>query len=385
MQYIQSPAQAGPLCDLIDSLDPKARIALDTEFDRVTTFYPRLALLQLKIGKECYLIDPLTFDITPVLNSLCQSRALVLMFASAEDLEVIADATRAQGKAALPQRICDLQLIEGFNLAGWMRSLQSALESELLVKLPKEETRSDWLQRPLSASQLQYAVQDVEYLEALYESELSKFIADDPRLEWFKAEMQRKRNLALLEIDPHTLYLGVAGAGSLSMPELIRLKYLCERRYEYARAHDIALNRVITGKALCALAKFTPMTFQALASCKVNWGAIRQHGKLMISWIKESMAIPQEELSLPYDAAAPGRSKENTGAALKLYLTECAKRQCIAPELLNSKKLITNYFYAKKTKGEALLEQTWMRECIGEICLDDVRAQFKRCHDGTQY
>lgn len=372
--YVDSPARIAELAAIIKSQSSSDRIALDTEFDRVTTFYPRLALLQLEIAGVCYLVDPLVCDIAPVIEALCATGATVLMFAAAEDLEVLADAAERGGRADLPLHIADLQLMEGFNSSGWMRSLQTALESELGVSLPKEETRSDWLRRPLTDAQLEYAAQDVQYLRELHDHELAKFAENDQRLRWFEDEMLRRRDAALLPVDPQELYLSVGGAGALSRKEQIRLRYLCARRFEYAVSHDEALNRVITGKALCAIAKFTPMTFQALASCKVNWGAVRQHGRLIIDWVKESLSLEDTELKPPYDSCAPGRSRENTGAALKRHLASRAQVCRVAPELITSKKLINNYFYEKKAGGIPLLEQGWMRECAGELNLVAIRA-----------
>lgn len=378
INYVADAAQIRDLSALINSLTADDRIALDTEFDRVVTFYPRLALLQLEISGVCHLVDPLSCDIAPVSAALCETQATVLMFAAAEDLEVLADAAARNGQPDLPQHIADLQLLEGFNGSGWMRSLQSTLESELGVSLPKEETRSDWLQRPLTQAQLEYAAQDVQYLKALHDHELEKFPAGDRRLCWFEDEMRRRRQAALAPVVPEELYLSVGGAGLLNQKELLRLRHLCARRYEYAVAHNEALNRVITGKALCTIAKFTPMTFQALASCKVNWGAVRQHGNLIIGWVKESLALESAALKPPYDSCAPGRSKENTGAALKHHLGKRAKICGVAPELITSKKLINNYFYVKKHGGDALLEQGWMRECVGEINLGAIRAEFAK-------
>ncbi|MGN0908401.1 MAG: HRDC domain-containing protein, partial [Succinivibrio sp.] len=186
---------------------------------------------------------------------------------------------------------------------------------------------------------------------------------------WFAQEMRSMCAEALREPVPGELYRQVQGAGALSRRALQRLCYLCARRYEYAVEHDEAQNRVITGKALCSLAEHTPLTSQGLASCGMNWGAVRQHGRDVIGWIKESMALPDVDVAPPYDAFSPGRTLRSSADGMKHVLNSAAQKAGIAPELICSKKLINDYFYAKRTGGTPKLCSGWCRECLGDIDL----------------
>ncbi len=353
----------------IDSLGADDCIALDTEFDRIKTLLPILSLLQLEIDGSCYLIDPLSFEIKPVIKALCECQARILMFSCIEDLEVIVnEAKRCELKSRLPHKLIDLQLMSAFANVGFQRGLQATLSSDLKVMLKKTETRSDWLARPLSQEQIGYAADDVFYLKALFDKTLSFFKAEDERLDWFYMAMQDLRATVIKDIEPKDLYLFVSGAGSLKADALSRLLFLCEKRYEYAFEHNIALNRVITGKALVPLALYTPLTLQGLLSNKMHPVAVRQHGKLVLGWIKQSLTLPKElKPKRAYDSYAPGRSDKSLGHLLKHHLQTKAKEHNIDADLLCTRKLINDFFYHRAEGGKALLQSSWMKECVGDL------------------
>lgn len=353
----------------IECLGAEDFIALDTEFDRIKTLLPILALVQLEIEGSCYLIDPLAFEIKSIIKALCESKAHILMFSCIEDLEVIVnEARRCELDNKLPHNLIDLQLMSAFANVGFQRGLQVTLSSDLAVDLEKSETRSDWLARPLSKEQIGYAADDVFYLKALFEKTLSFFKPKDERLKWFYMAMQDLRASVLKDIEPSELYLSISGAGSLPLNALARLQFLCEKRYCYAFEHNIALNRVITGKALVPLALHTPLTMQGLLSNKMHPVAVRQHGKMVISWIKESLSLDKSPtLQRAYDSYAPGRSDKSLGHMLKHHLDVKAKEHNIDPDLLGTRKLINDYFYHKALGGVSMLQSSWMRACVGEL------------------
>ncbi len=260
-------------------------VALDTEFTRVVTYYPVLCLIQLKFGGRIYLIDGLCEGIALIVEALNKRKGPVITFSGSEDLEVLVNEARIhQIEPQLPEKLIDLQVLAGFCGGQGTPGLQACLTKYLDIALDKGETRSDWMLRPLSPSQLKYAACDVEYLEPLHAR--LKELCSPENYAFFEAEMNELREAALNELDPKDAYLNISGAGRLNPRQLSRLQYLCEKRLSYAREHDEALNRVITGKALCKIAQRMPLTPQGLASCQVKWGAVREHGKLVIGWSK---------------------------------------------------------------------------------------------------
>lgn len=131
--------------------------AIDTEFHRERTYFPHLAFVQIAWSGGIALLDPLAVDVAP-LAAVFESGAVAVLHAADQDLEVL---ERACG--ALPQRIFDTQLSAGF-LGYVSPSLVSLAEALLGVRLHKGDQLADWVQRPLSASQLSYAAGDVAHL-----------------------------------------------------------------------------------------------------------------------------------------------------------------------------------------------------------------------------
>ncbi len=128
-------------------------VALDTEFMRVDTFYPIAALLQIGDGKSAWLIDPLLINDWRPLSALLENPAVIkVVHACSEDLEVLLRLT-----GSLPVPLFDTQLAAAYLNLGFSMGYSRLVQEVLNIDLPKGETRSDWLQRPLSETQISYA------------------------------------------------------------------------------------------------------------------------------------------------------------------------------------------------------------------------------------
>ncbi len=145
-------------------------IALDTEFIRVDTFYPIAGLLQVSDGVSTFLIDPLLIDDwQPLAQVFSNQQVVKVLHACGEDLEVFSLLT-----GALPVPLFDTQVAAGYLNIGFSMGYSRLVQHVLGIELPKGETRSDWLQRPLSDLQVLYAAQDTEYLVDVYQALLAQ-------------------------------------------------------------------------------------------------------------------------------------------------------------------------------------------------------------------
>src|SRR5690554_1631772 len=156
-------------------------LALDTEFFRESTFYPVPALLQLTAGDAVYLIDPQALEPTESLRALLSGGPLKLLHASSEDLEVL---DVWAGVAVAP--VVDTQVAQGLLGEDPAIGYQRLVEHWTGVLLPKEETRSAWLERPLSEAQCLYAALDVVYLLEVWKRQRER-LAELKRLAWLEA------------------------------------------------------------------------------------------------------------------------------------------------------------------------------------------------------
>jgi ribonuclease D len=160
--WIDTPAA---LANWIAARTTPQLIGLDTEFMRTNTFTPRLALVQLCVDGQIALLDiPQLGRPEPLIAQLLDVRNLCVMHSAGEDLEALAPML-PRGPAAL----FDTQIAAAMTGLGFGLSYQKLVALLIGVDVPKGETRSDWLLRPLSAAQLEYAAQDVVWLPRLHE------------------------------------------------------------------------------------------------------------------------------------------------------------------------------------------------------------------------
>ena len=142
----------------------KPYVGIDTEFRRTSKDNMRLALLQINDGEEIYLIDTTAINNLKDECSFLHSHSVVKIFHSCkEDIEAIYSWT---GKLLV--NIFDTQIAEAILGGEYSVSYQGLVEKKLGIKVDKGETRSNWLRRPLTDSQLKYAASDVEFLIDLY-------------------------------------------------------------------------------------------------------------------------------------------------------------------------------------------------------------------------
>ena len=186
-------------------------IGLDTEFVRERTYYPRPALVQVSDAQGVLLVDPTEIsDWGPLAEFLTDPAVLVVMHACGEDLDVLDVMT-----GTTPRRIFDTQLAAAFAGRRFSLGYRELVATLLDITLDKGETRSNWLRRPLSPSQLHYAALDVLYLLPLYRH-LSSALDRLRRTSWLEDEIEHQRRARAADSRPEASYLRIRGRGALS-------------------------------------------------------------------------------------------------------------------------------------------------------------------------
>jgi ribonuclease D len=159
---------------------------LDTEFMRTDTFHAKLALVQVEIGGRTGIIDaPAMNGHAALAAHLAEARNVCVMHSASEDLEALSAIMPAG-----PATLFDTQVAAAMTGLGPGLSYQKLVAALLGVDLPKGETRSDWLKRPLSPAQLEYAAQDVEHLPRIH-ALLAARLAELGRGEWLAEDCRR--------------------------------------------------------------------------------------------------------------------------------------------------------------------------------------------------
>ena len=190
------------LAYLNEELLQKPFVGVDTEFRRTTKDNMRLGLLQVNEGEEIYLIDTILINDPKDHCSFLFSDSVIKIFHSCkEDLEAVFAWTDRK-----LVNIFDTQIANAFLNGDYSIGYQSLVEQKLDIVLNKNETRSNWIRRPLSDSQLKYAALDVEYLIHLYEEQKEELIKSS-KLDWHNQDIEKLLRVtfnpsnALLELE----------------------------------------------------------------------------------------------------------------------------------------------------------------------------------------
>ncbi|POA50700.1 MULTISPECIES: ribonuclease D [unclassified Pseudomonas] len=344
-------------------------VALDTEFMRVDTFYPIAGLLQVGDGQRAYLIDPLTIDNWQPLAELLENPAVVkVVHACSEDLEVLLRLT-----GSLPAPLFDTQLAAAYLNLGFSMGYSRLVQEVLGIELPKGETRSDWLQRPLSETQVSYAAEDALHLAQVF-SQLRPKLSED-KYRWVLEDGAELVANLRREVDPNEVYRDAKLAWKLSRAQLAVLRELCAWREREARARDLPRNRIVREHALWPLARTQPDTLSALAKIEdMHPRTVRQDGEFLLDLIKRSAKLGPEHWPpalpepLPIEASALLKRLKAVGQAE-------AERLGIAPELMLRKKTLESLLKSGFPSGPYQLPDSlrgWRRELMGQALLDSL-------------
>ncbi len=237
-----------------------ARIGLDTEFIRERTFWPQLALVQMAVGQDILLIDPLIPGMTEALAPWLADESIIkVMHSASEDLVAFKWAC-----GVLPRPLFDTQIGAALAGIGGGMGYQKLVAEITGVALAKGETRSDWMRRPLSESQLQYAADDVEHLFALHDAIGAKLQALG-RQQWLYDDGERLLANVANDEDrwPH---LAMRSAQFLDAAAQRRLLRLLRWRDVQARSSDRPRSWILDNELAATLARTPPADAAALAA-----------------------------------------------------------------------------------------------------------------------
>ena len=305
-----SPAPANPASALAHWIDhpdtlrrwletPVSRIGLDTEFIRERTYWPKLALVQIALstadGEQILLIDPLVPGMTDALAPmLADPSVLKIMHSPSEDLIALRHSC-----GEVPRPLFDTQAAAAIAGIGAGMGYQKLVAEVTGVALAKGETRSDWLRRPLSASQLEYAADDVAHLFEMHDA-LSRRLDELGRTSWLEADMARTVDLAIEDAPDTWPHLSMRSAQFLDVEGQARLLRLLRWRDGHARRVDLPRSWVLDNELAYGLARTPPGSREALAQIV---SAHPKGPRKLIDAVWTALATP-----LPDEAAAPDAS-----------------------------------------------------------------------------
>ena len=364
INWITSDAELAERCAGWNTL---AFIALDTEFIRVDTFYPIAGLLQISDGNATFLLDPLLItQWQPLAQVLSNPKVVKVLHACGEDLEVFARLT-----GALPTPLFDTQLAAGYLNIGFSMGYSRLVQHLLQVELPKGETRSDWLQRPLSDLQVLYAAQDTAYLVEVYR--LLQAQLSEQKNAWVLQDGAALVESSAQDVDPYDLWRSIKQAWKLAPQQLAVLRELAAWREQQARLRDVPRNRVLRETTLWALAYEQPKDLQQLGRLEdMHPRIVRNDGATLLALLAHARSLPQEQWPEPLPEPLPIEAAKILKKLRKVGLAY-AETLNIAPELMLRKKILEELLRSGYPQGPYHLPaslQGWRRDLMGDALLN---------------
>jgi ribonuclease D len=359
----------GALAEVLEALGSAPEVAVDTEFMRRDTYHPQIALLQLCAGDHAWLIDPLAIDDLAALRAfMTDPKVIKVLHSCSEDLEVF-----RHWLGVLPEPLIDTQRAAALLGEPFGVGYRGLVEALLGVELEKGETRSNWLQRPLTQSQCHYAAQDVLELVPAW-NVLARRAREQDRFPWLLEEGAEAR--AALSERESDLHRRVKGWGKLNGRQLEVLRRLCLWREARARRLDRPRGWVVDDKACLALAREMPRHRESLASLGVLPPAVlRRLGDELLTIVAEACATPDGDLP----ETAPRPLDPDQRARFKA-LRDSLRRRCdelgIAPEAALSGAELE--LLLREAAGETIRVPERWSGWRGATVVDPMRAMLRR-------
>ncbi|MBK8186049.1 MAG: ribonuclease D [Cellvibrio sp.] len=362
---------AEDLADFCKKWQQQAAIAIDTEFMRSDTFYPKVGLLQIGDGKGCYLIDPLLIkDVQPLRELLLNPNIVKVLHSCSEDLEVFQTWLNL-----IPNPIFDTQIAAAFAGFGYSLSYANLVRLLLNTEIPKDETRSDWLQRPLSLAQLKYAALDVAHMLIVYGKLLVQLKASE-RLSWVKSDCADLVIKASTLPDYSAAYKDVGLAWKLRPQELFILRDLAIWREEQSRERNIPRNRLIKETAMWEIARKKIVSLSELEKVEdLPSRTLRNDAEFLLSLVRSGLDSSIDQWPQRLE---PPLSPEHGPVikAMKEAVREIAEQHQLPAEILIRKKDYEFIVRSKMHSGEYQLPERlkgWRFNLIGEKLLEVVK------------
>jgi ribonuclease D len=359
-------ATSADLLDALARLAPADFIALDTEFMRESTYFPKLCLIQAATSDACAVIDPLALpDLEPLWQFLGNRERTKVLHAARQDLEVLATATRG----AMPGPIFDTQIAAA--LLGYPAQIGygSLVAERLGHTLAKGHTRTDWTRRPLTPEQLQYAEDDVRYLVPLY-LDLRAALEAAGRLDWLHEETRELEELDLHRTEPDAAWRRLKGLDRLQPQQRATAKLLAQWREATAIKHDKPRGWILADDALREIAERLPATIRGLEEVRnLPPGVVRRRGEELMALIERGRSDAANEAA----ASNPPRPQPQQLALVTKLMNvarEIAQHAKINAEVLATRRDIEQLVFARRTEH---LLSGWRRDIIGEPLLAAAR------------
>lgn len=364
--YIEDPKE---LAEWMSRAASEGRYGIDLEFIRERTYYPRLALIQIAVGEELALLDPLTdLDLGPLLDTVDDPSITKVVHAGSQDMEILEQVAKKT-----PRNVFDTQIASSFLGMGLQPAYAATCDRILGCIVPKGESWTDWLRRPLSTNQERYALDDVRYLLPLHD-QLQKNLKEEGRIDWALAEMEKYSRDETYHPSVDLCIRKVKRSGSLDAKGLSFLRELYQWREGEAQHRDRPRRRILSDELLVEISRRTPSSIESLADIRgIDARDVRRFGPAILGAVKKGLGA--EVTDFP-KVMRRRRLEPREEAALELVtsaLRALCRAERIAPPLVGKsddvENLLRQFWAGDLDEKEHKLMRGWRGELFGKKLL----------------
>jgi ribonuclease D len=359
IQFIDTPEKLDQLCQKIEQ---EPWVALDTEFLREKTYYPKFCLLQIATLEWVACVDPLALpSLDQLFEVLYQQNIIKVLHACQQDIEIFYQLT---GK--VPEPIFDTQL------AAPVMGLQDnpgyamLVSSFLNVNLDKAHTRTDWSIRPLTEEQLQYAADDVIYLAKIYQIMLKK-LSDLGRSDWLEDDFAKLKNTDLYDLPPENAWLKIRGKNKLTNKQLSVLQALSVWREQTVKQENKPRGWLMRDDLLLDIARLQPVSMSELFKIRnINGRTAKQYGHQLCELVKQARTQPPIKVQDSCKAPKKTQQQEAIVDLLAAIVRIRADQNSLNPSILATRKDLEMLLFED---SQCSLFHGWRYEMAGKELL----------------
>ena len=353
-------------------------IAVDTEFMRERTYWPKLCLAQVAGPDDAAAIDALAegIDLAPLDELMANAKVLKVFHAARQDLEIF-----YLRMNQVPQPLFDTQIAAMVCGHGEAASYESLATKLAKAKIDKSSRFTDWSRRPLSERQISYALSDVTHLRVVYEK-LRRQLEKSGRLSWITEEVAVLNDPATYRADPEQAWRRLKPRGA--SPRLLgTLKEVAAWRERTAQRIDIPRQRLLRDEQLLEIASHAPKTTEDLAMTRGLGRGFAEgwQGREIMEAIERARNVPEAELPTRDKAPEQLRAPSAVVDLLRTLLRLKAEQAGVAGRLVASADELDRLAAGKR---DIAALKGWRREVFGSDAVDLIEGRLALSLAGDQ-
>ena len=336
-------------------------LAVDTEFIRDSTYYPTLCLIQIAGINFAAAIDPLAkLDMSPIWELLLNKNILKVFHAGRQDIEIFFGLM-----GEIPTPIYDTQIAAMFCGLGDQVGYESLVNNFLGLSVNKEHQFTNWLQRPLSKNQINYAISDVTHLINIFPL-IRQAIKDNNREEWVTKELEHLSKKELYQVKADEVWKKIKLKNS--NPQMLNLlKYLASWRENECKKRNIPRNRLIRDDVLINISFSKPKTINELKKIRaIPKNLLNDDFCQILKVIDNAQKVKREEWPLISTSTSPQISKSSL-ELLKILLKYCSEENGLAEKVIANTNDLKSILEDQKKNMKVFTG--WRNKIFGEMAL----------------